>query len=50
MLYSPVSKQTDYNVEEILEDIAQGGDRFPGVQRITWMSKPVLQCQMVSEE
>ena len=44
---SPLSKQTSYNVKEILEDIRQGGDAYPGIQLLSWITKPVLQHHMV---
>lgn len=45
---SPLSKQTSYNVKEILDDFSQGGDMYPGIQLLSWLTKPVLQHHMVS--
>ncbi|KAK7116838.1 uncharacterized protein [Littorina saxatilis] len=46
LLVSPVSKQPSYNVKEIIEDINQGGDAYPGIQLLSWLTKPVLQHHM----
>lgn len=46
LLVSPLSKQGEYNVVEIIEDISCGGDQYSGIQILSWFSKPVLQCHM----
>ncbi|XP_076465056.1 uncharacterized protein LOC143296922 [Babylonia areolata] len=46
LLVSPLSKQERYNVEDIIQDINSGGDNYPGIQILPWVSKPVLQCHM----
>ncbi|KAL8595763.1 hypothetical protein ACOMHN_012182 [Nucella lapillus] len=46
LMVSPLSRQLVYDAGEIIEDISSGGDRFPGIQLLSWLSKPVLQCHL----
>ncbi|KAK7499693.1 hypothetical protein BaRGS_00009034 [Batillaria attramentaria] len=46
LIVSPLSRQSSYNVTEILADVSSGGDAYPGIEQVAWLTKPVLQHHM----